>query len=112
MEENIKIPSKEEVSQFLDLNVENVNKVFLYAKADLEGNILVDSEVAKQEKLGPLMKAVTLREEGTSSETPVYLNLLRLVVVRGTVIGFFQQLQISFWNKGLKKRIRYIQKQS
>ena len=45
MEENIKIPSKEEVSQFLDLNVENVNKVFLYAKADLEGNILVDSEV-------------------------------------------------------------------
>ena len=103
MEENIKIPSKEEVSQFLDLNVENVNKVFLYAKADLEGNILVDSEVAKQEKLGPLMKAVTLREEGTSSETPVYLNLLRLVVVRGTVIGFFQQLQISFWNKGLKK---------
>ena len=57
MEENIKIPSKEEVSQFLDLNVENVNKVFLYAKADLEGNILVDSEVAKQEKLGPLMKA-------------------------------------------------------
>ena len=76
MEENIKIPSKEEVSQFLDLNVENVNKVFLYAKADLEGNILVDSEVAKQEKLGPLMKAVTLREEGTSSETPVSLNLL------------------------------------
>lgn len=49
------------------------------------------------------MKAVTLREEGTSSETPVYLNLLRLVVVRGTVIVFFQQLQISFWNKGLKK---------
>ena len=29
--------------------------------------------------------------------------MLRLVVVRGTVIGFFQQLQISFWNKGLKK---------
>ena len=103
MEENIKIPSKEEVSQFLDLNVENVNKVFLYAKADLEGNILVDSEVAKQEKLGPLMKAVTLREEGTSSETPVYLNLLRLVVVRGTVIGFFQPLQVSFLDKGLKK---------
>lgn len=49
------------------------------------------------------MKAVTLREEGTLSETPIYLNLLRLVVVRGTVIVFFQQLQISFWNKGLKK---------
>lgn len=96
MEENIKIPSKEEVSQFLDLNVENVNKVFLYAKADLEGNILVDSEVAKQEKLGPLMKAVTLREEGTSSETPVYLSLLRLVVVRGTVIGFSNSCRYLF----------------
>ena len=37
----IRVGNCEFVSQFLDLNVENVNKVFLYAKADLEGNILV-----------------------------------------------------------------------
>ena len=103
MEENIKIPTREEVSQFLDLNVENVNKVFLYAKADREGNIIADSEAVKQEKPDLFIKAVTLREKGTSSEKPVYFNFGSLLVVRKPVIGFFQQLQISFWNKGLKK---------
>ena len=40
MEEKINIPTKEEVSKFLDLNVENVNKVFLYATVDRNGNKL------------------------------------------------------------------------
>lgn len=80
----------------MDLNVENVNKVFLYAAADLEGNIIVDSEVAKQEKPGPLMKAVTLREEGTLSETPIYLNLLRLVSSEGRLLFFSNSCRYLF----------------
>ena len=40
MEEKINIPTKEEVSKFLDLNVENVNKVFLYATVYRNGNKL------------------------------------------------------------------------
>ena len=42
-------------------------------------------------------------EKETSSEKPVYFNLCTLFEVREPVMGFFQQLQISFWNKGLKK---------
>ena len=42
-------------------------------------------------------------EKETSSEKPVYFNLCTLFEVREPVMGFLQQLQISFWNKGLKK---------
>lgn len=98
MEEKINIPTKEEVSKFLDLNVENVNKVFLYATVDRNGKKLESSDFQKYKTV---IKDATLLEEGSSDKT-VYFNLDKLLGVRGAISGFFQQLQISFWNKGLR----------
>ncbi len=100
MKEKSNIPTKEDISKFLDLNVENVNKVFLYATTDRNGKRI---ESGENEKYDALLKAVTLRKEGTSSEEPIYLNMDRIFHIKGAVAGFFQQLQISFWNKGLQK---------
>lgn len=99
MEEKINIPTKEEVSKFLDLNVENVNKVFLYATVDKNGNKLESNDFQKYKTV---IKDTTLLKEDSSDKT-VYFNLDRLLGVRGAISGFFQQLQISFWNKGLQK---------
>ena len=99
MEEKINIPTKEEVSKFLDLNVENVNKVFLYATVDKNGNKLESNDFQKYKTV---IKDATLLKEDSSDKT-VYFNLDRLLEVRGAISGFFQQLQISFWNKGLQK---------
>ena len=99
MKEKLNIPSKEEISKFLDLNVENVNKVFLYATVDKNGDVIQSKD---QKKYGVFIKDITLRED-SSDEEPVHFNYGNLLNTRAAVIGFFQQLQISFWNKGLQK---------
>lgn len=68
-------------------------KGYVYIQDYLPGLLL------KQKKATHFLirrKAVTLREEGTLSETPIYLNLLRLVVVRGTVIVFSNSCRYLF----------------
>lgn len=99
MKEKLNIPTKEEISKFLDLNVENVNKVFLYSRTNENGEIIESND---PEKYGPFIKEIKLNEN-SSSEQPVYFDLNKLFQTREAVMGFFQQLQISFWNKGLQK---------
>ena len=53
MKEKLNIPTKEEISKFLDLNVENVNKVFLYATVDKNGDVIQSKD---QKKYGVFIK--------------------------------------------------------
>lgn len=98
MENNMKIPTKEEL-KYLDLTPENVDKVFLFSTLDSDNKII---ETNDDSKYRAMIKEINLCDKPNDMYPPVYVNMFNFVETRGVVSDFIRQLRICFLNKGLK----------